>query len=158
MAFHCKYVVAHNGNSFDKPMLEAALKSRDLINSEIMAKPWIDTMTDLPFKYDSRKLNYMASDMGFLNPFPHRAIFDVMAMLKVLSRFDFNEIVERALTPKLKIICKTTVPWEDGGKSNEIAKSLGFRWDANAKLWTQLMLASDYEKIKDPEGVRIGVL
>jgi len=57
-------------------------------------KLWIDTKADLEIpERDSTRLTYMAADHRFLNPFPHRAVFDVMTALKVLDCYDFNTVV-----------------------------------------------------------------
>ncbi len=80
------YVVAHNGNGFDRLFLERVWLHHPQTKFQ---KKWIDTLTDLPLgsKINTRKLGYLAAEHGFLNPFSHRAVFDVLTMLKVMSHY-----------------------------------------------------------------------
>lgn len=141
------YAVAHNGNAFDRPMLEANLKSLGISNVE---KPWIDTMTDIPYgpEIKSRALNYIASDHGFVNPFKHRAVFDVLTMLKVLSHYPIDEVIAFMQSPAITVNALTSKPWLDEGKSNNIAKSLGFRWNGEDKKWQQKVKEVALAKLK----------
>lgn len=88
------YVLAHNGNDFDKPLLVnwAARESSPLVD-----KLWLDTKIDLPEAAygKSASLKYMACDHGFVYD-AHRAVSDVLAMLRIFSQYDFDEIVQTA--------------------------------------------------------------
>lgn len=128
IAKHADYIVAHNGNEFDKKFLDEAWK----IHSESkLTLPWIDTMTDLNYPADisSRRLSHLAADHGFLNPFAHRAIFDVLTMLEILSKYDIKEVVQMASSPTCRVYAKVSFEQKD------LAKKEGFRWDAQAKVW-----------------------
>ena len=50
-------------------------------------------------KIKTRSLPYLAADHGFLNPFPHRALFDVMTMIQIAGMYDINEILKYADSP-----------------------------------------------------------
>ncbi|GAA0298389.1 hypothetical protein GCM10009128_16510 [Psychrosphaera haliotis] len=136
LAEKCQYIVAHNGNHFDKPFIEKAL-SRYSMNINL---PWIDTMFDVPFKSRTKKLTYLAAEHNFLNPFAHRALFDVLTMLKVCSDYDWQEIIERAQSPQVKVIAK--VSKED----RQLAKDQGFRWDSKNYVWFKEMKECDLNK------------
>jgi DNA polymerase-3 subunit epsilon len=136
---------AHNGNNFDKPLFEtwAARYGLDAQKSKL----WIDTRADIERPpRDSHRLGYMAADHGFLNPFPHRAMFDVMTMLAVLTardiskappKYDLDMIQEIAKSP-LRIV-KALVSFD----TNHLAKARGYhavyengkfqRWELEVK-------------------------
>jgi DNA polymerase-3 subunit epsilon len=94
------YIVAHNGNLFDKPMLINNLACYDLVLPD---KPWIDTSCDIAFpdSMKTRNLKHLACEHNFINPFAHRALFDVLTMLNMVCKYDFINImlfVERNFT------------------------------------------------------------
>lgn len=153
----CNYVVAHNGNAFDKPMLIAALNKLEL---ELVEKPWIDTMTDIDFSSSvkTRNLPHLCADHGFLNPFSHRAVFDVLSMFKVLDKYDIYSVLALASEPVvlMQAICKA--PWEDQGKSTTIAKQNGFRWDGDNKRWVKQVKKSQAEKMGQLENLQVRIL
>jgi DNA polymerase-3 subunit epsilon len=131
------FVVAHNGTVFDKPLLAAEIK-RHQCTVEVLNMDWIDTRIDLPFANppESMRLKHLACDMGFVNPFAHRALFDVMTMLKVISQFDINEVVALSKQP-VKVI-RAVVSYDD----REKAKALRYSWEkigdkAYPKCWVK---------------------
>lgn len=122
------YIVAHNGTGFDKPFLEHTYKSLGL---QMPEKIWIDTQIDLPFPdgMGTRKLSYLAAEHGFINPFPHRAITDVLTTLKLFSMYDFNTVIEVASSPLVQVIAQVT--YDERHKPRQA----GFRWDSQRKFW-----------------------
>jgi DNA polymerase III subunit epsilon len=110
---------AHNGNNFDRPLLDVWAAKYGLDSQK--SKVWIDTKADIdrPFK-DSTRLVYMAADHGFLNPFPHRAMFDVMTMLTILNKYELDPILELAKSPTR--VVKALVPFEQ----KDLAKNRGY--------------------------------
>ncbi len=122
------YIVAHNGTSFDKPFLEHTYKS---IGFKMPEKKWIDTQIDLPFpdSVGTRKLSYLACEHGFMNPFPHRAITDVLTTLKLMAQYDFETIVSIASSPLVQVIAQ--VSYDERHKPRQA----GFRWDSQRKFW-----------------------
>jgi DNA polymerase III subunit epsilon len=135
--------VAHNGNMFDKPMLASNLKRTPGLSIEVKGH-WIDTSCDVPYpeKIKTRNLVHLAAEHGFLNPFAHRALFDVLTMLKVLSFYDFGKVLALSKEPSFVIQAQCEKPWEDGGKSTEEAKANGFRWDGKSKRWLKTIRES----------------
>lgn len=136
LAEKCQYIVAHNGNYFDRPFLEKALKRHGLK----VKLPWIDTMFDVPFKCRTKQLTYLAAEHNFLNPFAHRAQFDVLTMLKVCSNYDWQEIIKRAHSPQIKVIAKVTK------EDRQLAKDKGFRWDPKNYAWFKEMKECDLDQ------------
>jgi DNA polymerase-3 subunit epsilon len=127
---------AHNGNAFDRPILLrwAAKYGLDAQPGKI----WIDTKADLDIPpRNSTRLTYLAADHGFLNPFPHRAMFDVMTMLKILDRYDIDKVLEVSKSPTLRVKAVVTFDQKD------LAKNRGFhpiyengkfmRWEMSVK-------------------------
>jgi DNA polymerase-3 subunit epsilon len=128
------WLMAHNV-AFDRTILNRITP----IN-----KPWIDTMTDVPYPAHirTRSLPYLAVEHGFMNPFSHRALFDVMAMIKVASAYDFDEILRYAKSPTIWI--QAVVSYDD----RQLAKDRYFRWDPTNKLWVKQVkeLNLEYEE------------
>jgi len=110
---------AHNGTNFDRPLLDtwAARYGLDSQKSKI----WIDTKSDIERPpRDSTRLVYMAADHGFLNPFPHRAMFDVMTMFTILNNYELDPILELAKSPTR--VVKALVPFAH----KDLAKARGY--------------------------------
>lgn len=121
------YLVAHN-HEFEMKFLANAAKKHDLPELDV---PWIDTMTDLPYpdKIKTRKLSYLSAEHGFLNPYAHRALFDVLTMMSVVSKYKPDEVLELHKSPLVQVVAN--VSYEDRGK----ARTQGFRWDATRRVW-----------------------
>lgn len=119
-----EYVVAHNGENYDKPLTLAEVE-RIGDSYEFTKLPWVDTRHDLPFEVEpkSRSLNHLALDQGFINHFAHRAVFDVMTMLKVMSKYDFEAIVQQSKIPW--VVVRALVGYDD----RELAKARRYSWE-----------------------------
>lgn len=142
MLGECDYVLAHNGNQFDKPLYRANCERYDI---PYIDKVWMDSMLDVeyPDYIATRKLTYLAAEHGFANPFSHRAVFDSLTTLKVLENYDFNKIAEMAHEPTKKVVAKVSKAYKD------LAKKRGYRWDPDNKIWYKYMKHSFYLKEKE---------
>lgn len=134
-------LVGHNAKAFDRAFLLAEIGRLAVVPPEVQALaalPWLDTMTDLPVPEEmkARKLVHMAADHGFLNPFPHRALFDALTCLRLLSSYPFDEVVRYADAPVV-----TLSAWGLPFDRKQEAKDAGFSWDATRKVW--------FRKVKD---------
>lgn len=129
-----EYVVAHNGNEFDRPAMGRFINRYDMLG-EFAPKHWIDTMIDLPYgeHINTRKLEDLTGRHGFLNPFPHRAFTDVMAMLRIMSEYDFETVLEISHSPELTF--QAVVDYHN----KDVAKQARFRWDAGTRRWLYKM-------------------
>ena len=130
----CDYVIAHNGNDFDKVVLQSEIERGSF--SFVMNKPWIDSKTDIPYpsSVKSHKLTHLCTEVGeFVNPFSHRALFDALAVLKLVRRYDLNEILELAKQPTVKCIASV------GYERRELPKARGYYWDGENKYWWKAM-------------------
>jgi DNA polymerase-3 subunit epsilon len=125
---HASHIVAHNGTNFDRPILEAELLRHEL---PVPPHPWIDTAVDVeyPPSITVRKLSYLACEHGFLNPFAHRAVSDVLTMMKIVGAYDEAQILKWSSSPPVTIRAKVT--YDD----RLLASARGYRWDAERKFW-----------------------
>jgi len=157
MAFEANYLVAHNGRNFDIPIMASRFKALGL---RTPGKTLIDTMTDIPFPNNckSRNLTYLQAFHGFANPFPHRAVADVLSMLKVMAMYPWEEVQAIAESPIVKLIAKFQYPKERNGNFKQAmedfntikdgVKNLGFKWHPDSKTWvleSKLILINNME-------------
>lgn len=128
MAKFSSYLVAHNGTQFDQIFLEREWSLQSELRIEL---PWLDTSHDLPFpaKIGTRKLSYLAAEHGFLNPFSHRAVFDVLTMLKVLAQYRHEDVLKLQSSPLRRVVAQVSY------EGREQAKGAGFRWDPVQRHW-----------------------
>ncbi len=104
-------------------------------------RPVIDTRVDIKYPgfVTTRKLTHLAADHGFANPFAHRALFDVLTMLRVLEKYDFYEVLARSKEPLVRASAQVSFAKKD------LAKARGYSWDADNKTWFKEMKKSDAE-------------
>lgn len=123
--YEIDYIVAHNGENFDRPLALAELERHGIEAHGLKDLHWIDTRTDLPFAKEprSRSLNHLAADFEFINPFKHRAVFDVLTMLRVMSHFDFEVVAAQSRIPWVTV--RALVDYNDRQK----AKDLRYSWE-----------------------------
>lgn len=151
---------AHNGSRFDRPFFETWCVRYGYESQP--TKLWIDTNTDIELgelEYrKSRKLTYMAADHQFLNPFPHRAVFDVMTMFKVLAEYDLERVIFLAKQPN--ILIEALVSYDD----RELAKARGYRWSEDPrkpggkKIWAQTIKECFLEKESTEAGFPVVIV
>jgi DNA polymerase-3 subunit epsilon len=137
-SFKPSYIVAHNGENFDRPFLKRELGRLDLLAPTLADLPWIDTRADIPFDIepDSRRLKHLALDQGFINPFAHRAVFDVLTMLRVLAGHDIAKVIEYQKIPF--VVCRAMVSFNE----KELAKAQRYSWEkigekVYPKMWVK---------------------
>jgi len=137
------YLMAHNAPSYDIPMLRAMFSRHGL---EMPEKTWIDSMTDIEFPpvMTGRSMALLEHSHGFINPFPHRAVTDVLSMLKIASQYSITRITKLAESPKVTLVASLKAPnWNDpvavnefNAVKNKVAKSR-FKWNPTKKVWTK---------------------
>ena len=122
-------ILAANGHAYDHPVC-------DSFNSRYgsvwpLETEWWDLMEDIPFPSHIRYRNlmYLAAAHGFLNPFPHRALFDVMTMLKVFDVYDIDVVTEYARSPWVAVVANVSYQKKD------LAKNERFYWKGSTKQW-----------------------
>ena len=115
------YCVAHNA-PFDYQM---AAQSDDL--SWLTDLPWLDSLRHIDWVehgHKTRTLNYIAADMGFINPFAHRAAMDTLTNVRVVEGC-MEEMIE---TSKQEIVTIKAYKTQFSPSLTAILKSMGFRW------------------------------
>ena len=134
--------VAHNGEAFDHPFYRDWVRRVHGHYGNDARRLWIDTQNDIDYSeaVPTRKLTYLAAEHGFLNPFAHRAVFDVLTMMIILDKYPLSEIIYSAQQPT--IMLQALVSYDD----REKAKEARFRWDAPNKRWIRTIKAHKVEK------------
>jgi DNA polymerase-3 subunit epsilon len=129
MMLKAEACVAHNA-PFDRRFI---VKMFEQCGTPMPEKLWIDTSADIPYpaSITTRKLTHLAAEHGFVNPFPHRALTDVLTMLQIASKYPADTIMAYAQSPTVTILAKTTF------EERELPKARGYRWDAGIKKWTK---------------------
>jgi len=141
--FDIKLVVAHNGQ-FDMDFLREAFNS---ISHPVPQLELIDSAKDIPFPKEitTRTLRFLAVEHGFMNPFPHSAIFDVFCMMKVLACYSFDDVLTYKREPTYIISADVNYNTKDP------AKKAGFRWqelDGNfyEKTWVKAVKKRHFDE------------
>jgi DNA polymerase-3 subunit epsilon len=153
---HAHLGVAHNWTDFDGPILKRLWSehAKRLVCPDIQPIHWVDSSVDVPYPehVTTRKLEYLCASHGFLNPFPHRSLFDVVSMLKVVSHYPVDKILELVQSPMIRI--RAVVSFED----REKAKARGYRWGQLTKTWTKNIRQSHLDRERADAGFPIEVL
>ncbi len=107
------YAMAHNA-AFDKGFYDAAVLRHGFAPDD---KVWLCTMDDIkyPDSITTRNLCYLAAEHSIINPFRHRAVFDVLTMLKVASNYEIDAIITSAQEPTLYV--QALVSFDDKEKA-----------------------------------------
>lgn len=141
MADQADAFIGQNVKRFDKLFLENWAKRH---NMEVPNKLWIDTCTDLPAEgggaVEKKHLGYLAADHGFLNMFPHSALADCQTVIKIVSMYDINKVIERAQSPDVVLI------GHQSRENNDQAKARKFRWNGDYKIWWKCLKQMDVER------------
>lgn len=127
-------IVAHNAK-FDRKRVERFFRIN--FDVDFPEKPWLCTMSDLehPSKTMGKSLMYLAAYYGFVNPFPHRAVADVLTMFKIMRNYDIEDALQARTAKTLTIVAE--VSFDD----KELAKAKDF-------VWTKIVPKKWAKKIK----------
>jgi DNA polymerase-3 subunit epsilon len=128
-------VVAFNGRRFDIPMFQQWAKR--------VGKAWpdklvIDPFEDLPMR--GQELITMCAKVGIYYD-PHEASADVGAMLRLMSQFPFDVVLERAKSPVV------VIQSQQGRNENEKVKKHKFRWNPDRKIWWKAVKQIDLDTL-----------
>lgn len=137
------YIIAHNGTHYDRPMLGAMFNRYGISMPSTL---WIDSFKDIEFpsRIRSKSQAMLEHSHGFINPFPHRALTDVLSLLKIISNYDLDRMVVLAKSPLVTLQAVLTPPnWSDQKelqefnlKKNKVARAQ-FKWNPENKTWTK---------------------
>jgi DNA polymerase-3 subunit epsilon len=145
------YAMAFNGFNFDQPFYISTCKRLGIEPSGIF---WLDASADVKYapEIKTRNLQHLAAEHLVLNPFRHRAVFDVLTMLKIAQGYDLDAIIARAAEPTLFV--QALVSFEE----KDLAKERGYHWCAPKKIWWKSAKQSDHEAEKLECGFRTQLL
>jgi DNA polymerase-3 subunit epsilon len=131
----------HNAENFDKPIILAELERLGFQEHCFKELHWIDSRYDLPFEVPptSRRLVHLAAEKGIVNPFPHRALFDVLTMLKLMDHYDYEAVLRHSKVPWVKARICTNYD------QRQIAKDLRYSWDDKDKIWTKKVKEDQFD-------------
>lgn len=151
--------IAHNAQ-FDKGFL---LAEAERCKIEIKL-PFVCSMRDFihPEKFKCKKLSHLALDYGVpINPEDlHRAVGDIHVMIKMLEKMEanFEDVLSRAHLKDIVIRAVVPPPFgpkSDGGVGKDKAKSLGYNWNNDTKIWTKTVKEDQVEKEQNELGYRV---
>lgn len=128
--------VAHNA-AFDRGFL---MKRQELTPLDVH---WACSMRHIAWdkkKMQTRALNYLAADHGFVNPFAHRALFDCATTFRLISPH-LEELIFRSYKREIEILAQHA-PYEQKDK----LKKRSYRWNDKARVWCKVILESDLEE------------
>jgi DNA polymerase-3 subunit epsilon len=129
-------LVGHNIRSYDDVLLRKECERAGVV---LPRYELLDTMTDIPFRpgVRGRGLVHLGAEHGFLNPFPHRAITDALASLKLLSQYPLEDVMRYRDMPW------ATVRADVSYDNRELAKSRAYGWDGDKKIWVKRIKEAD---------------
>jgi DNA polymerase III epsilon subunit-like protein len=129
-------IIGHNVLRFDKPISDNASKrmNKGLLDDKL----WIDTMTDIPGVMGEQLIT-MCAKHGWVNPNQHSAEDDAKDVLKLISNYKIEEVVERAQSPDV------VMQSHQDRDHNQDAKKFKFRWNPDYKIWWKAVKEMDVD-------------
>lgn len=118
-------IIAHNAE-FDRKFLMA----RSELSS--MSKHWACSLRHIDWRekhFTSQKLQHLAADHGFVNPFAHRALFDCATTFRLVTPH-LSEMITSSYEPEYEVMAVGS-PFE----SKDTLKSNGYRWNQETRVW-----------------------
>lgn len=141
---NAEYILAANGNIFDHPVVDSFMGRCPAIWWKHNSTPWMDLIEDVPFPEGckSRNMMYLCAWHGFLNPFAHRAVTDVLSMFKVFDHYPLADVIAYYKSPWIGM--KAMVSF----KEKDLAKDCKFWWKPSKKWWCKNVKLCDLESKK----------
>lgn len=144
LCFRADYIVTHNGRNYDLPLFVNELKRvNELV--EYNFKPVIDTRFDIdyPEHIETRKLGYLAQELGIYAPNAHSALHDCLTTLSILCKYPLSEVIYNSTIPRIYV--RADVSFD----TKELAKQQKYFWDGKEKIWYKTVRETDYAKEKE---------
>ena len=130
------FVVAHN-MPFDRSFIE----QREELKKEKIH--WACSQRHINWKkhgFKSQALNYLACDHGFVNPFPHRALFDCATTFRLISPY-MEELLKKSYENEFELLA-TGAPF----KYKDKLKERGYYWNPEKRVWFKNVFETDLEE------------
>ena len=109
LATEAEYIVAHRA-IFDYQFITTTLKENDQGLEAFAPTKWLCSMSHIDWESHfpylrTKNMNYMAADLGLVNPFQHRAIFDTALLLRLITHQEglIDEMIQAAKQPVYRI-------------------------------------------------------
>lgn len=160
--YEVEYILGHNGRAFDRMFLKNVILGMEdptMLLTRLLGIHWLDSKEDIvyPNTIKTTKLSYLAAEHGFLNPFPHSALFDVMTMLNVAERYPLETMIERSKMPIF--VVRAMVSFDD----KQLAKDRSYYWEKFggkefSKCWIKFIKEADFDREVKEAGFPIAVL
>jgi len=131
-------VIAHN-MEFDRSFV---MKKDELKNSKVK---WACSLNHIDWHkhgFKTRSLNHLACDHGFINPFPHRALFDCATTFRLITPY-LQELLKRSGEAEYELSANNS-PF----RSKDILKERGYRWNPEKRVWSKRVFETDLEDEK----------
>lgn len=129
-------VIAHNAE-FDRGFLQNIAELRG------EPKHWACSVRHIDWVekgFGTRKLQYLAAEHGFVNPFAHRAVFDCATTFRLIQPH-MAELVKRSYEPEIRFYAVGS-PFE----SKDILKAHHYRWDTEKRVWHKTVVQDHAER------------
>jgi len=139
MMGRAKIVIAHN-MEFDRGFIRARRELKEL------NPHWGCSIRHVDWKAKgagSLSLNYLAADHGFINPFPHRALFDCATTFRLIASH-LDELIPTSYLKSYRIDALNS-PFE----KKDVLKEQGYRWDSQRRVWHKTILESQLDKERE---------
>lgn len=141
-AMYADFLVAHNAEFEKSFIVEETRNAIPNVRGSFQGKAWIDTAEDLsiPDRISTRSLNYLGTEYGMLNWRAHRALPDVLLMFGLLEKFDFEQVLDNLVKPRVSVMARVTY------ESNKLAKARSYRWNPDRKMWLKTIKEEELHK------------
>jgi DNA polymerase III subunit epsilon len=146
LAQAANYAVAHNA-AFDEQWFDGS-HLPVLTNNDTQPLKWLCTLEDFTFPKQTRPGENLVSlvlNHGIGVSSTHRALTDCQLIAALFDRMDDLEgMINKADRPKA--LYKALVSYD----KKDLAKTAGFKWNAEKKIWTRRMATADTLKLQFP--------
>ena len=122
--------IAHNA-AFDSAFLRGREELRPL------TLPFACSMKHIDWEakgFRTRALNYLACDHGFINPFPHRALFDCATTFRLVAPH-ISELATRCYLRDVHVAA-VGAPFD----KKDLLRNHRYRWDNERRVWHKQVL------------------
>ena len=92
-------------------------------------------------KGKSASLKYLCADHGFLYE-AHRAVSDVLAMLRLVAMYDIDAVIKRSQIPNVEV--RAVVDYSE----RLLAKERSYYWFSELKQWRKPLKLDEVEREK----------
>lgn len=125
-------IIAHNAE-FDRAFLQRRAEVSDI------DMHWACSIRHVDWhgkNITSRRLSHIAADHGFVNPFPHRALFDCATTYRIVAPH-LGEVVARSYEREVMVRALGAA-----FATKDKLKTRGYRWNPQGHVWEKRIFES----------------